>query len=137
MRFSSCCRIESMIGLCLSALLLSSLAVAEPVSALGPARRLVAAFNEHDPVTMASLVSENFELYYVDDKGVAALAVGVARTEPGGALATWCRVGIGSAVGGRYGPVVAASAQGEGQRNHNGGSDDSVDLSKHGWNSDA
>jgi hypothetical protein len=43
--------------------------------ALPIAEALVEAFNRHDPKAMTSLVSPNFELYYVDEEGVADLAV--------------------------------------------------------------
>ena len=39
------------------------------------AEALVAAFNAHDPASMASFVSPDFELYYVDENGEAALAL--------------------------------------------------------------
>jgi hypothetical protein len=42
-------------------------------TALVTATALVDAFNLHDPLAMAELVTTDFELYYVDDKGVASL----------------------------------------------------------------
>ncbi|MCZ6507429.1 MAG: nuclear transport factor 2 family protein, partial [Acidobacteria bacterium] len=44
-------------------------------SALSVAEALVDAFNGHDPEAMAKLVTADFELYYVDDEGVAVLSV--------------------------------------------------------------
>ena len=44
-------------------------------SALSVAEALVDAFNQHDPDAMAALVAPDFELYYVDEEGVAGLAV--------------------------------------------------------------
>ena len=38
------------------------------------ARALLDAFNRHDPAAMAALVTEDFELLYVDDAGRAAVA---------------------------------------------------------------
>ena len=37
------------------------------------AAAMLEAFNAHDPAAMASLVTEDFELYYVSDAGVAEL----------------------------------------------------------------
>lgn len=37
--------------------------------------QLIEAFNAHDPAAMAALVSEDFELYYFDEHGVAGLAI--------------------------------------------------------------
>lgn len=53
----------------------SAMAVAAESSALEVAERLVDAFNRHDPSAMAELVADDFELYYVDDQGQAALAI--------------------------------------------------------------
>jgi len=39
------------------------------------AEALLVAFNEHDPETMASLVTPDFELFYFDNDGQAGLAV--------------------------------------------------------------
>lgn len=47
----------------------------EPATALSTARKLLDAFNRHDPDAMALLVSGDFELYYFDKKGVPGLAV--------------------------------------------------------------
>lgn len=38
------------------------------------AAALIEAFNAHDPAAMATLVTDDFELYYVGDDGVATLA---------------------------------------------------------------
>jgi hypothetical protein len=46
----------------------------EEPSALAVARRLVDAFNRHDPAGMAALVAEGFELYYVSEEGRSELA---------------------------------------------------------------
>ncbi len=46
-----------------------------PPSALAVAQELVDAFNDHNPEAMASLVALDFELYYVDDDGIAGLAL--------------------------------------------------------------
>jgi len=43
--------------------------------ALSVAEALLEAFNRHDPEAMAALVAPDFELYYVDEEGVAELAV--------------------------------------------------------------
>lgn len=72
----------------LAALVVGSLsaAIAQEPQAAGPqaprssgalsvAEALVDAFNRHDPEAMATLVHDDFELYYVDEAGVAALAV--------------------------------------------------------------
>lgn len=53
-----------------------SAAIAQgPVSpgALAVATQLVEAFNQHDPAAMAALVTSDFELYYVEEGGVASL----------------------------------------------------------------
>jgi len=44
-------------------------------SALSVAEALVDAFNQHDPDAIATVVAPNFELYYVDEEGVAGLAI--------------------------------------------------------------
>jgi hypothetical protein len=44
-------------------------------SALDVAEALVGAFNQHDPEAMAALVSADFELYYIDDEGIAGLTI--------------------------------------------------------------
>ena len=49
--------------------------VSRSTGALPVAEALVEAFNEHDPEKMGRLVADDFELYYVDDKGEAALAL--------------------------------------------------------------
>lgn len=46
-----------------------------PTGALAVATRLVEAFNQHDPAAMAALVTGDFELYYVDESGVASLGI--------------------------------------------------------------
>ena len=46
-----------------------------PRTALETAKKLHAAFNQHDAAAMALLVANDFELYYVDNAGAAALAV--------------------------------------------------------------
>ena len=58
-------------------LLLTEVSAQEPgtASALPIAEALVDAFNRHDPEEMATLVSPDFELYYVDEEGVAGLAI--------------------------------------------------------------
>jgi len=64
----------------LQAVLLVSLTFPLAVSgqktgALQIAEALVAAFNQHDPAAMAAMVTSDFELYYVNDEGVAELAL--------------------------------------------------------------
>lgn len=44
----------------------------EPMDAV---RALFAAFNAHAPDSMAASVTDDFQLYYVDDAGIATLAV--------------------------------------------------------------
>ncbi len=47
----------------------------DTTSALVVAEALVDAFNRHDPANMAALVAPDFELFYVDDDGIAELAI--------------------------------------------------------------
>lgn len=63
-------------GLMLLAMLSAS-CIQEPMStgSLATAKALVEAFNRHNPEAMAALVTSDFELYYVDEAGVAALSV--------------------------------------------------------------
>ena len=63
-----------------SALLLASFSLSgasaqepTPRTALAAAEELFDAFNRHDGEAMASVVTSDFELYYVDEKGVASL----------------------------------------------------------------
>ena len=46
-----------------------------PPSARSVVEALLAAFNQHDPAAMAALVTTDFELYYIDDQGVAELSL--------------------------------------------------------------
>ena len=64
-------------GVVVGLLWLNSANAQEPQAprALSVAEALVDAFNQHDPAAMAALVSSDFELYYVDDQGVAGLAL--------------------------------------------------------------
>ena len=51
-------------------------AVAEaPKGAMTTARQLLDAFNAHDPAAMAKLVTNDFELIYVDDQGKGEVAL--------------------------------------------------------------
>lgn len=47
----------------------------DSTSAFAVAEALVDAFNQHDPEAMAALVTQDFELFYVDDNGVTGLAL--------------------------------------------------------------
>lgn len=62
---------------CLSIFPIFLMAWANSVSAQEPievAESLLAAFNAHDPAGMASLVTDDFELFYIDAEGRAGLA---------------------------------------------------------------
>lgn len=61
-----------MIRMLLCLLFAAPALAAEPLEV---AEALVGAFNRHDPAAMAALVAPDFELYYVDDAGKAALAL--------------------------------------------------------------
>ncbi|MEM7417892.1 MAG: nuclear transport factor 2 family protein [Gemmatimonadota bacterium] len=43
--------------------------------AIDVAHQLLAAFNAHDPTAMAELVTDDFELFYLDQEGRAGLAI--------------------------------------------------------------
>ena len=66
-----------LIGLTVGSLSFADASAQEPdsTSALTVAEALVDAFNQHDPTAMAAMVSGDFELYYVDEDGLAALAL--------------------------------------------------------------
>ena len=58
-----------------AALFVAPFAQAGAPTALAVATALVDAFNDHDPVAMARLVTKDFELYYFDEHGVAGRAL--------------------------------------------------------------
>lgn len=60
--------------LCLAALCTPVRATAQQES-MDAVRALFAAFNAHAPDSMAAWVTDDFQLYYVDDAGIATLAV--------------------------------------------------------------
>ena len=60
--------------ICLAVLLCASVALAES-TALSTAKKLLAAFNAQDAEAMAALVTDDFELIYVDDAGKGAVAL--------------------------------------------------------------
>ena len=75
MKLSGSNRVVAAVALCGVAWFAYASTRAEGGSAMKAAHALVEAFNEHDAAAMAALVSEDFELYYVDDKGASELAV--------------------------------------------------------------
>ena len=67
------------------ALVSTQLLYAEPPAsktALAAAEELFEAFNQHDPMAMANLVTSDFELYYVDAEGAAELSLRAPRRSP-------------------------------------------------------
>lgn len=65
-----------------SVAVLTAPTLASERSALETAHALVKAFNEHDAAKMASLVTDDFELYYFDNEGKAGLGTtGPAQLE--------------------------------------------------------
>lgn len=57
-------------------LLLASCTASQKATGVMPvAEALVQAFNRHDPEAMGALVTPDFELFYVDDSGEAALSI--------------------------------------------------------------